>query len=364
MKIIRHSFPYVGDEEEKAVLSAIQRCILSTGELVLKFEKKIADIVGVKYACATSSGSSALYLVLKKLPEVFPELRGKDEVIIPSFTCFALSNAILLNGYKPVFADINLENFSLDFEDVRNKLTKKTLCVIFVHAFGICSDLKDFLNLDVPIIEDIAQAFGGRVYGKPVGSFGIASVSSFYATKVITTGGEGGAVLSNVKKLVEEIRDFIDYDKKRYDKRKVRFNFKMGDINAAFGLAQLKRLKEIIRKRKKLADMYFAELSEFEREGFLKLPPKENNIFFRFPVLLYRWNADSLLPYMNNYGIAAQKPIFRPLHFDIGERRKLKNTEKAYKRTVSLPIHPTLTETDVGKVCRVFIQFIKRLRKN
>lgn len=360
---IKHSSPYIGQKEVNAVSKTLKRAILSTGEIVSEFENGISRIVGVKYACAVSSGSAALFLTLKMLPEVFPELKHKDEVIIPSFSCFALSNSVLMNQMKPVFADINIQNFSIDPQEIKKKITKRTLCAVFVHSFGICSDIKEIIELGIPIIEDIAQSFGGKVNGRPAGSFGLASVSSFYATKVITTGGEGGAILSNNRELIEKIKDFIDYDKKTYEKEKLRFNFKMTDPNAAVGIVQLKKLKEILRIRKKIAEIYIQNLEELEKEDLIILPPKQNNIFFRFPILLKKAKRDELIEYLNRKGVSAQKSIFRPIHFDIEPELKLKNTEIAYENSVSIPIHPNIKEKEAHTISKLIKSFFSQKNK-
>lgn len=357
--MIAHSGPYLDDREVRIVSELLKQGILSTGRVVSEFEKKLSNVVGVSYSCAVSSGSAALFLVLKEIPEIFPELKEKNEVIIPSFTCFALSNAVLMCGFKPVFADISPETFSLDIKDVRKKITRRTLCVIFVHSFGICQSIDDFLDLGVPVVEDIAQAFGGTVDGKPVGSSGLASVSSFYATKVITTAGEGGAIFSNERKLIDRIKDFIDYDKKRYNRVSLRFNFKMTDISAAVGLAQLRKLKQILSIRKKIAEIYFNELQELESKDILKLPPRKNNIFFRFPIILGRNKQEKLLNYLRSHRIGADKPIFYPIHFDLAKDEDLPNTEIVYKNSVSIPIHPRVSEKDALKVARKVSSFFR-----
>jgi dTDP-4-amino-4,6-dideoxygalactose transaminase len=346
MRVIKHSSPFVGKDEIKAIEKIIKEGILSAGSIVEKFENKILDFVGTKFSVAVSSGSASLFLILKFLPKVFPSLKGKRKVIIPSFACPAISNAVLFAGYEPVFCDINLDTFSPDFDDVKRKITSDTLAVVYIHSFGICEDLKEFLKLGVPVIEGIAQSFGGRVNGKFVGSYGVASFSSFYATKVITT-AEGGAVFSNERKLVEKIKDFIDYDKKDYEPDQFRFNFKMSDVQAAIGLAQLKKLPHILKIRKDLGFYYIKKLSGLKLS--LKLPRKENNIFFRFVVLTTdgKVKSEKIIDFLRKKRIMADKPIWKPLHYFYENFTNLKNTEFAYEYGVSLPIHPSITKKQV-----------------
>lgn len=352
--VIKHSEPFLSKDEIKFISDLIKRETLSTGKIVREFEMHLAKFLGVKASVCTSSGSSALYLILKFLPEIFPELKGTKKVLIPSFTCPAISNAVFMAGYKPVFADINLDTFSLSLEDVKRKISPDTLCVVFIHSFGICSDISDFLDLGVPVIEGIAQAFGGKVSSqKMVGSQGVASFTSFYATKVITT-AEGGAVFSNEKSLVEKIRDFIDYDKKDYNPGEFRFNFKMSDIQAGLGLAQMKKIKTILKRRKKIASLYFKLLEDDERRGKVKLPPKKNNIFFRFPVILNGLSSDFVILNLKRKKIFAEKLIFKPLHFFYAEEQNLQNTQTAYEKGISLPIYPNLSHESVRLVSKEF----------
>jgi len=350
--MIKHSSPFVGKDEIKAIEKIIKEGILSDGSIVEKFENKILDFVGTKFSVAVSSGSASLFLILKFLPKVFPSLKEKKKVIIPSFACPAISNAVLFAGYEPLFCDINLDTFSLDFADVKKKITPNTLAVVYIHSFGICEDLKEFFKLGVPVIEGIAQSFGGRVNGKFVGSYGLASFSSFYATKVITT-AEGGAVFYDERNLVEKIKDFIDYDKKDYEPDQFRFNFKMSDVQAAIGLAQLKKLPHILKKRKNLGFYYIKKLSELKLP--LKLPRKENNIFFRFVVLSDgKMKSEKIIDFLRKKGVMAEKPIWKPLHYFYKSfaNSDLKNTEFAYDYGISLPIHPSITKKQVDFIVK------------
>jgi dTDP-4-amino-4,6-dideoxygalactose transaminase len=349
--MVKHSFPFVGREEVEEIKKIIKNGILSSGKIVEKFEKKVLKFVGTRFSVAVNSGSAALFLILKFLPKVFPDLSGKRKVVIPSFACPAISNAVLFAGYEPVFSDINLDTFALDFDDVKKKIGPDTLGIVYIHSFGICNDLKDFVSLGVPVIEGIAQSFGGKVSGRFVGSYGVASFSSFYATKVITT-AEGGAIFSDEKKLIDKIKDFIDYDKKDYEPDQFRFNFKMSDVQAAIGLAQLKKISYVLKRRKELGLYYIKKLHELGR--FLKLPPKVNNIFFRFVVIADgSINSENVIDFMRKKGIMADKPIWKPLHYFYGASSDLENTEFAYEHGISLPIHLSITKKQIDLISHI-----------
>jgi len=174
-------------------------------------------------------------------------------VILPSFVCSALLHAINYVGATPVFAEIDPKNYNLDPDNVKRRLTKRTKAIIVPHMFGCAADIKQLSLLEVPILEDCAQAIGTTFDNRIVGTFGDAAVFSFYATKVMTT-GEGGMVVSRSKKFINRIKELREYDKK--GTYHIRFNYKMTDIQAAMGVSQLNRVDNFIRKRRSLAKSY------------------------------------------------------------------------------------------------------------
>ena len=334
---IPHSRPTLGAEEIKAVSSVISSGDVAEGAIVQEFERSFADYLNIQHAVATNSGTSALHLALLAL-----EVGPGDEVVIPSYVCCALLNAVNYTGATPVLADICPDTYNLDAADVKKRLSGRTKAIIVPHLFGMAADLNPLLKLDVPIIEDCAQAVGSVYAQRPVGTFGVAAIYSFYATKVMTT-GEGGMVVSNAKDIADRIRDLKTYDQK--DDYKIRFNYKMTDIQAALGLAQLERLDSIIRRRRAIAEQY----TRFFKTLDLNLPPDDSgHLFFRYVLGL---NTDSLswINILSGKGIGCDRPIYLPLHRQI----KLKGypvTEKAWKNSLSIPIYPSLTDDEVTRV--------------
>jgi dTDP-4-amino-4,6-dideoxygalactose transaminase len=205
--IIPHSRPTLGPEELRRVTRVFESRHIAQGEMVQRFEQTLAAKLGAEYAVCTSSGTAALHLTLLAM-----NIGDPDEVIIPSYVCSALLNAVNYVGATPVLADVDPETCNIDPADVKRRLTGRTRAIIVPHLFGLAANLDDLLNLKVPIIEDCAQAIGGSYHHKPLGSFGQAAIFSFYATKMITT-GEGGMVVSNSKKFIERTRDLREYDK-------------------------------------------------------------------------------------------------------------------------------------------------------
>jgi perosamine synthetase len=335
--IIPHSKPTLGTEESRAVAEVIESGYIAEGKIVKKFERAFAEFLGVEYAMSTGSGTSALHLTLLAMG-----VGPGDEVILPSYVCSALLNAVNYTGATPILAEISPATYNLDAADLKKHLSKRTRAIIVPHLFGLAADLESILALNVPIIEDCAQAVGTVYHRRPVGTFGQAAVFSFYATKVMTT-GEGGMVVSNSRKIADRIRDLKSYDRKEY--YKIRFNYKMTDIQAALGLVQLGRLEYFIRRRQAIAHKYSSTFSSYD----LKLPPAENgHIYFRY-VLGLNNNSIPWIQALSQMGIASDRPVHLPLHRYLN-LQGYPLTEDAWRNSISIPIYPRLTKEEINRV--------------
>jgi len=338
MEIIPHSRPTIGEEEAAAVASVLASGQLAQGEQVLCFEKTLASLIGVAGAVAVSSGTAALHLALLAL-----EIGEDDEVVIPSFVCPALLNAIRYVRAVPVLTDINPETFNMDVPDLKKRLTGKTKAVIVPHMFGLPADIREIVSLGVPVIEDCAQSLGSRYEGLPTGSFGTLSVFSFYATKVICT-GEGGMIASGDSRLLGKIRDLRDYDEK--DDGCLRYNYKLTDLQAALGLTQLRKLPALLGRRLAIAGRYH----EFFRGYLLSkpvCPSDREHIYYRYIIRTER--LLKLLDAGREAGIAYRRPVFKPLHHYL-KMTGYPQTDAAFFGTVSLPIYPSLLDTEIKTI--------------
>lgn len=342
--MISHSKPTITDEDIKGVVKVLRSKKLSCGKMTELFEKRLGEFIKVKYSVCLNSGTSALHLSLIALG-----INEGDEVILPNYVCSALLNSIFYVGARPHFSDINLSDFNISFEDAKRKISKKTKAIILPHIFGSPCSLDKLLELDIPIIEDLAHSIGGEFQGKKLGSFGKLSVFSFYSTKVITT-GEGGAVISNDRNLINKILDIREYDNK--PTFKVRYNYKMTDFQAALGISQLKKLNFLIKKRERIAEIY--------DEKFKKLPlilpeKKVGRIYYRY-ILRAPKNRDKLLRYLNKAGVEAKVPIFKPLSYYLN-LKNFPNTNIVEKEALSLPIYPDLKNYELNKVISTLRKF-------
>jgi perosamine synthetase len=342
LNFIPHSRPTLKEEEIKAVEAVIRSGHIAEGPVVVRFEKAFAQKMGLKYAAATSSGTAALHLTLMAMG-IGPDA----EVIIPSYVCAALLHAIQYVGAKPVVAEINPVSFNIDPDDVHKRMTSKTKAIIVPHLFGLAADMEPLLKLDVPIIEDCAQAAGGTYHQRMLGTFGEAAIFSFYATKVLAT-GEGGMVTSNSSEIIERIRDLKAYDQKEADT--IRYNYKMTDVQAALGEVQLSRLGDFIERRKKVARQYFKAFKSYH----LRLPAENpEHIHYRFVIGLDA-DCDSFLKKLALKGIGCARPIFLPIHRHL-KLDAFPVTDKIWRTSLSIPIYPSLTDNEIRRVVAEFI---------
>lgn len=345
MNFIPHSKPTVGKAEADAVAEVIRSSMLAQGQRVDEFERLFAQRFELGQAVAVGSGTAGLHLALLALG-----VGPGDDVIIPSFVCTALLNAVCYVGAQANVADIRLDTFNIDPVDVRKRITARTKAIIVPHMFGQAADLRGLKDIGLPIIEDCAQAVGARYAKRPVGSFGDLSVFSFYATKVMTT-GEGGMVSSHDPFLIEKVRDARAYDNR--SEYSIRFNYKMTDIQAAMGIVQLERLKSFLKKRKTLADTYTALFLE-ESDSRLSLPlGVEEHTYFRYVVRIER-NIGKICENLRDLAFGTARPVFKPIHRYL-TREGFPKTDQAWETTISLPIYPELKIEDVKRIAKAFI---------
>lgn len=344
--MIPHSKPTIDEKDVEAVSEVIRSGKLAQGVKVEEFENSLSSYIGVKEAVALSSGTAALHLSLLCLG-----ISEGDEVIIPSYTCSALLNAVMVVGATPRFADIMRDTYNIDPDKVESHLKKKrskVKAIIVVHNFGEPADIDAFLDIsrryNIPIIEDSAQALGATYKGRKVGSYGLISVLSFYATKVITT-GEGGMLLSNSSDIINRARDIREYDKK--EDFKVRYNYKMTDMAAALGLSQLKRLPAFLKRREEIARIFDAALKRDWRQ-VTRDRGRGKSIYYRY--ILETAHLDRFIRLMEKDGISCKRPVFKPLHHYFTGEKGYSNTELAWKRSLSIPIYPSLTDKEVQKI--------------
>jgi len=344
--VIPHSRPLLGVEETAAVAEVLRSGQLSQGPRVAELEAATAAVVGVApsaeqagaHAVAVSSGTAALYVALEALG-----VGSGDEVLIPAFACTSLHQAVAHARATPRFVDCDPLSLNPDPIDAQRKLSSRTAACIVPHLFGLPADIDAFAALDVPVIEDCAQTLGVSVNDRPVGSSGVMTVCSFYATKLVA-GGEGGMVVSSDRNLANRARSLRDCEQP--DAPEAAFNFKMSDLHAAIARVQLAGLDGALRRRRVLASAYREALADTAVD--LPVESPSGHAWFRFTVGLRDQDVDSLIARCDRRGLSCRRPVGRLAPgVDLDA---LPGCRSAWESRCSLPLYPALTEDEARQV--------------
>ncbi len=351
--------PCIGEEEIATVKAAVESgWVSSIGDYILQFEDGFAAYCGVRHGIATSSGTTALHLALVALGV------GKgDEVIVPSLTFIATANTVAYTGAVPVFVDSHPEYWCINPEEVERKITAKTRAIIPVHLYGHPCDMQPIMEIarahHLYVIEDAAEAHGAEYGGKRVGSFGHVACFSFFGNKLITT-GEGGMCLTNDDDLAKRmgiLRDHGTTPGKPYWHDVVGFNYRMTNLQAALGVAQMGKIDNFIQKKRKVAGWYEEYLGELSMRGMVHLPPEmpwAKSIYWMYSVLIedsFGISRDMLVKGLKERGIET-RPVFYPVHYMpmYKSRDKFPVAENLSRRGICLPSSVNLTAEQVRYV--------------
>ena len=363
------------DEDVDAVTAAIQQGMAwAVGPSIEEFETQICEYLGTNHAVTFNSGTSALHSVLLACG-----IGEGDEVIVPSFTFIATANAPLFVGAKPVFAEIEENTYGLCPDDVRRRITPRTKAIIPVHYAGcpcFIEELRTIANEhSLYLIEDAAEGFGAEVGGHKVGCFGDAAVLSFCQNKVITT-GEGGAVVTNSETLCEKLKlirsqgrfETANYFSSTADMDYVTlgYNFRMSNITAALGQAQLRKISRIVEMRRGNAMHMSERLAEVDGVLTPKVLDGYHHVYQMYVIRLQRngGTRDDLMEYLSRKGVMT-RVYFPPVHLTQFYRREfgcqvgeLPVTEQVASEVLTLPMHPKLAKEEMDFVVNQIEQFL------
>lgn len=364
----------ITDAEKSAVLEVLNSPKLALGPKLQEFEKLIADFFGVKYAIAVNSGTSGLHLIVRALG-----ITKGDEVITTPFSFVASANCILYEGAKPVFVDIDPQTLNIDVARIEKKITKKTNAILAVDVFGNPADWDELKRIakkhKLFLIEDAAEALGSQYRGKQCGSFADAAVFAFYPNKQITT-GEGGMVITDNKKIADLCRSMANQGRrvkngKWLEHVRLGYNYRLDEMSAAMGVAQMKRLPEILAKRKKVADLYNEKLRHVKGIQIPHVSQESNLAWFVYVVVLSEnlsgKKRDLIIKKMVERGIACSN-YFQPIHLQPFYKNEFGYkagdfpiTENIGKRTLALPFFNDLTEEEIDVVVKNLQEIIHGL---
>jgi dTDP-4-amino-4,6-dideoxygalactose transaminase len=362
--------PCFGPEEEAALVATLRSGWVTQGPRVAEFEARFAAAVEAPEAVAVSSGTTALFLSLLALG-----VGPGDEVVVPSLSFIATANAVVHCGASPVFADVDPRTYNLDPACVEAALGPRTRAILLVHQLGLPADLGAIEALararGIAVVEDAACALGSRLDGRPVGSSGRPCCFSFHPRKVLVT-GEGGmittgdpALAGRLRRLRHQGMSVSDLERHRADRviteayPEVGYNFRLSDLHAAVGLAQLPKLGRFLARRRELAARYDAALAG--REGLVTpfVPQGSEPNFQSYIVRLagaQRAQRDRLLDAMLARGVATRRGLMaahrEPAHAGARSAGSLRHSEAAEAQTVVLPIYPDLSDEEQGRVLR------------
>jgi len=352
------SKPMIGDEEIEEVIKVLRSGQLREGPMVKRFEEEFRAKCGAKHAIVASSGAAALHLAFMAV------LKPGDEVIVPSFTFAASVNTVVLAGGRPVFADIEERTFTLDPDDVLEKITPRTRVIEPVHLYGQPADVRPILEIaedhGLLVVWDAAQAHGAQYEGRDVGSFDHVVCYSFYATKNMTTGGEGGMVTTNDDEIARRIRMLKSHgQERRYWHVMPGLNYRMTEMQAAIGIHQLRKLDQLNRVRIENARKLTKALEHVEGVIPPYVRPNCKHVFHQYTIMLeledFKCDRDEFAEALRAENIDVRVFYATPVHKQPAYRELAKDvrlpvTEHVAERVLSLPVHPALSEKELKAV--------------
>jgi perosamine synthetase len=369
--IIPVNEPFLGEKETQNVLECLQTgWISSEGHFIHEFEERWAAYCGMKYGIAVSNGTVALEIAITAL-----KLQPGDEVIMPSFTIISCAQAITNNKAIPVLVDCNPETWCMDVTRVEARITPRTRAIMPVHIYGHPVDMDPLRELaqkhNLMIIEDAAEAHGGEYKGRKCGGLGDISIFSFYANKIVTT-GEGGMVLTNDEEQAEHLcslRNLCFRKERRFYHTELGNNYRLTNLQAAIGVAQIERIEDSVQKKRWMAGAYKNQLSDIKGLSLPVERPWAKNVYWMYGIVIdptFGINAAEFARLLAEKGVMTrpfflgmhEQPVFHEMGLFKDEHYPI--TEYIARQGLYLPSGMTLTKNDIDKVSLAVRQILGR----
>lgn len=365
--------PTLAGNEAKYVMDCLGTTwISSTGKYIEQFEEAFAKFCGVKCAITCCNGTTSLHLALLALG-----LQPGDEVIVPTLTFVASANAVVYCGGKPVFVDVDPDIWNLDPSQIEARITPRTRGIIAVHLAGHPADMDAIMTIarrhHLFVLEDAAQAHGAEVSGKRVGSIGDITSFSFFGNKIIST-GEGGMITTNDEAMARKIRLLKNHGmdpQRRYWHPVVGYNYRMTNIQAAIGLAQLERVEWQLERRKEIVSWYRDELTGIEGITWQQERDWARHVWWMFTAVLgneFDVKRDDVIAEMNQRGIET-RPVVYPMHQlppyeEAGRKARFPVADRLSARGINLPTWAGVTHEDVHYICQSLLESVSSARSS
>ena len=368
MKKILLGPPSITDYDVQAVARVVKSGNLSLGEETVKFEQEMARWLGVKYAVATSSGTTALHLAV-----IASNIHAGDEVITTPFSFVASTNCFLYEKAIPQFVDIDPKTLNIDVNKIESAITKKTKGILGVDVFGYPAEWQEIIRIadkyHLAVIEDAAEALGAKYEGKKLGSLGHPTVFAFYPNKQMTT-GEGGLLTTNDKKIYELTKSLANQGRgpnTQWLKHEyLGYNYRITEMAAALGRSQLKRLDQLLALRQQAAHWYKERLSKISGVNLLKADDKNHQrSWFVYVIKLdKKYSRDKIIQQLDAAGIPSKaylpsihlQPYLKPYGFKSGD---FPVAEAASASTLALPFYSAIKEETVDLICKTLNKILK-----
>jgi perosamine synthetase len=378
LKNIPLSSPDITHFEVDTINKVMSTPYLSIGPQIIEFERRISSYVGTKYAVAVNSGTSALHLCVRAL-----DIKDGDEIITTPFSFIASANCALYERAVPVFADIDEKTLCIDPSKIEEKITSRTKAIIPVHVFGYPCDMDKIMRIarrhKLAVIEDSCESLGTKYKNKMTGAIGDAGVFAFYPNKQITT-AEGGMLVTNNEKIARLARSMRNQGRDEHSAwlshNRLGYNYRMSELNAALGCVQVRRINEILAKRRRIASAYDRNLGRLTK--YIRLPYHGKTTDISWFVYVIRLNEtmfdrrdrDKIMRELKSRGISCSN-YFPPIHLEPFYAKKFGYkagdfpvTEAVSAVTIALPFHTNLKKSDVAYISRSLGVILKKVEKS
>jgi perosamine synthetase len=368
--------PWIGEEERNEIMNVLDENVLTSsardgGKRVRDFESLLRGYLKVKHVIAVNSGTASLHAAL-----LTANVKQGDEVLLPSFTFVATANSVVAAGAKPVFVDINRQDYTIDVSDLKAKITSKSKAIIPVHLYGHPSEMDEIIELadkhSIDIIEDACQSLGSIYKKKLTGTLGIMGCFSLYASKVLTC-GEGGAIATNNDHLADKLKMVRNHGMvEGYDTQILGLNLRLPELSAAIAKVQMSKLPKMLDLRRKNAELLTKLLFPMVDKSKITLPEETDEKKFNWYLYTVAFEnngqRDQIKERMIKDKIGAtvyyNPPVHKTPYYDtlvsLTEKNSLSNTDWGSEHVLSLPIHPFVTEQDIERI----VQSIKKQDNN